>query len=535
MTKTNNKNTTLNILDINFKDMKQLLILLTIRVFLISCDKDFNNIGTDLVNEEHFDILKHETTTISTENFKLTDINPVQTDNLPYSVLGYYDDPFYGNTNANLVSQVELSEYAKDFGVNPVITKVILTIPYYNNLTETDSDGASTYELDSVYGNTEIQLALYKSDYFLNDFDPNTNFEDRQKYYSNDDAIFAPHSFGNAANLIYTNSTFSVDPNELEVPYTDSDGAAQIKRFSPRLRDSLGLNIADFNWLIDPANATAISSRSEFKDFYRGIYFQTENLPTSPNAGTFFGLDISRASIEIIYEYDDPINSGSTLDDNITIFFRGNRVNTFTNNISYTEDLDKIYLKGGEGALAKIDFFNPNSDEDRTSIELTDIQTQAEDWLINEANIEFYVDQNTFASASNNAEPERIFLYDLDNNRVLRDYFTDLTVNSTPVISKSYHLGRLERNDSGKGVKYKINITQHINNIIKNDSTNVKLGLVISNNVNLLGGSDIKNVDNPDTILTTSITSHQGTVLHNENATDPDKKLKLNIHYTKVN
>lgn len=518
--------------------MKQLLTLLSISIFFISCDKDFNDIGTDLVDEEHFDIITHETTTVISENLKLIGANPVQTNNLSYSVLGHYDDPFYGDSNANLLSQVSLSEYGIDFSTlgNPTITKVILSIPYYSNLTDIDGDGEGTYELDSVYGDTPMRLALYKSNYFLNDFDSSTNFEDRQKYYSDDDLIFASHSYGDPTNLIYENLAFSVNENELDVEYLDENGDMQKTRFAPRLRDSTNLNISDFNWLLDSANKTAISSSSEFKNFYRGIYIQTEPLPATPNSGTFLGLDIAQANIDITYEYDDPEGGVDPIVNNIQILFSGNRVNTLTNNISYTEDVDKIYLKGGESAMARIDLFNPNSDDDRTSVELTDIQAEAEEWLINEANLEFYVDQNTFATADNSAEPERIFLYDIDNNKVLSDYIADLSISNTSLNSKLNHLGRLERNDSGKGIKYKINITQHINNIIKNDSTNVKLGVVISNNVNILGSSDIKNSTvNPNSILSSSVTSHRGTVIHNENSSDPDKKLKLNIHYTKVN
>lgn len=515
--------------------MKQLLTLLSISVFIISCDKDFNNIGTDLVNEQNFEINSHETTTVASENFKLNGINPVQTDNLTYNVLGYYNDPNYGSTTANILSQVELSEYGKDFGDNPVITKVILTIPYYSERIEANSGGEWTYELDSVYGDSKISLALYKSDYFLNDFDPSSGFQDRQKYYSNDDLTFAPHSFGNPANKLYENTDFEVTKDEIPVPYIDENGDSQVKYFSPRLRDSLNLNVADFNWLIDSANKTAISSRSEFKDFYRGIYIQTTAL--LPNSGVLFGVDVSQVNIEVKYEYDGPLTQigDPQIEGSIKINFTGNRVNTFTDNISYTEDADKLYLKGGEGAMVKLDLFNPNSDLDRTSIELTDIQAESQNWLINEANIEFYVDQNSFVGADSEAEPERIFLYDIENDRVLADYSSDITSISNPIDSKPNHLGRLERDASSKGVKYKINITQHINNIIKKDSTNVKLGLVVSNNVNALGSSDIKNIDNPNNILSASVISHRGTILHNENATDPNNKIKLNIHYTKVN
>ncbi len=509
-------------------NMKNLIVLLGLSVLLISCDKDFNTIGTDLVNEDHFDINTLETTTVATENFRLEGVHPVQTDNLPYTVLGYYNDPIYGNTTANVLSQVELSEYGKDFGSNPVITKVILSIPYYSRKISTDDNGASTYELDSVYGTGEMKISLYKSDYFLNDFDPSTNFEERQKYYSDADATFAPHSFGNPANLIYEKLDLNVAADELEVPYVDDAGDTQKKYFSPRLRDSTNLDIADFNWLIDPNNATAISTKSEFKNFYRGIYIKTE---LATGSGTFFGVDLAQVNIEVKYEYDDPDGGVDPLESSIRLLFSGNRVNTFTNNFSYTEDADKIYLKGGEGAMVKIDLFDPVSDDDRTSVELSDIQDQAENWLINEANIEFYVDENPALTGT--AEPERVFLYDIKNNKVLLDYLVDANV-TEPLYSKVNHLGRLERDATGKGVKYKIMITEHIKNIIKNDSTNVKLGLVVSNNVNLLGSSDIKGVNDPESISTSSITSHQGTVLYNENAIAP-KKLKLKIHYTKVN
>jgi len=534
----------------NFKsiNMKHLVTVLSISLLLMSCDKDFNNIGANLVGEDHFEVSTLETATIATENFRLAGVHPVQTDNLPYNVLGYYNDPVYGSTTANVLSQVVLSEYGKDFGTHPVITKVIFSMPYYSRKISTDGNGVGTYELDSVYGNpAPIKLSLYKSDYFLNDFDPSTNFEERQKYYSNDDALFAPHSTDIPANLIFEETNLLVKDDEINVDYVDDNGDDQTERLSPRFRKELldgatSNPTTAFDWLIDGTNVTAISSASEFKDFYRGIYFKTEAVSSN---GTFFGVDLAQANIEVFHGKllfeDDGVTPldidgvpGQDIEEvgSLKLLFQGNRVNTFTNSISYTEDADKIYLKGGEGAMVKIDLFNPTSDDDRTSLELSDLQDQAENWIINEANIEFYVDENP--ALTGNVEPERIFLYDIENNKVLVDYLIDEQSNEFPLFSKPNHLGRLERNASGKGVKYKIKITEHIKNIIKKDSTNVKLGLVVSNNVNLLGSTDIKDVSNPESVLTSSVTAHQGTVLYNENAIEP-KKLKLKIHYTELN
>ncbi len=514
--------------------MKHFLALLSMSAILISCDKDFDSIGVDLVNETNFTINVNETTTITTENFRLDGAYPVQTDNLPYNILGYYNDPVYGNTTANILTQVELSEYGKDFGTNPVITKVIFSMPYYSNIISVKETGGNDYKLDSIYGNAPMQLSLYKSDYFLNDFDPSTNFEERQKYYSNEDAIFAPHSSNNPANLIFTETNFNVSEFQIVNVYLDANGNSQTEYLSPRLRKTL-LNTGGsapttlFNWLIDPANEIALSSKSEFQNYFRGFYLKAENISGN---GTLLGLDVSQVKIEVEYQYDDPNGGITPLKDTIEIQFNGSSVNTFINNFSYTEETNKIYLKSGEGSIVKIDLFNPISDSDRTSTELSDIQDLAENWLLNEAHIEFYVDDSSMNGGEE--EPERIFLYDIENNRILTDYLADATNSISPLFSKINHLGRLERDDSGKGIKYKINITEHINNIIKKDSTNVKLGLVISNNVNLLTSSSLKNSTNPSDVLSSSVISHKGTILYNENAMGP-KKLKLKIHYTKTN
>ena len=58
-----------------------------------------------------------------------------------------------------------------------------------------------------------------------------------------------------------------------------------------------------------------------------------------------------------------------------------------------------------------------------------------------------------------------------------------------PSLSENNHLGPLQRDDDepdGKGIKYKLRITEHINNLFIRDSTNVKLGLAGSSNVNPL-------------------------------------------------
>ncbi|MGB1270193.1 MAG: DUF4270 domain-containing protein [Flavobacteriaceae bacterium] len=529
------------------KRTKQFLALLVVTLLVASCDKDYNTTGTDLVNVNHFNVINDDSFEIQTTNVKLDGQHPVQTNNLPYNTLGYYNDPVYGETTANVLTQVGLSEYGKEFQDGAVITKAKLTIPYFSRKISTNEDGEGEYELDSVYGNTSINLKLFRSEYYLNDFDPNTDFEERQKYYSRDND-FTLSQIAPASNLLYEKNDFLPTSSEVEVPWDDDDGVTQTARFSPRLTDSLNLDVSNFAWLLNDANEEALSSASNFKNFYRGIYLQAT--VDTPLQGVLLGLDLSLAEIEVTYEYTDPDGGADPLEDSIKILFEGNSVNTYDNNFNYTEEVDKIYLKGGEGAMAVLDLFSGlDDDADGISNELQDLRNR--DVIINEANLEFFVDQNAMQFIDD--ELDRIFIYDINNNTVLLDYSFDNTSSPDPSFSKINHLGKLERDDSGDGVKYKIRITEHITNLVKKDSTNVSLGLIVSNNVSLLGSSSLKDsviigaddsVVNNDgdpnndekndihSVLSTSVNSHKGTVLFNENAIDDTKRLKLRIVYT---
>ena len=86
--------------------------------------------------------------------------------------------------------------------------------------------------------------------------------------------------------------------------------------------------------------------------------------------------------------------------------------------------------------------------------------------------------------------------------------------------------------------QYKIRITNHIRNLLKyQDSTNVRLGLVVTEDLKLNGNKRLKT---PLTTLGTSyvpwgsVVNPFGTVLFGSSENVPaDKRLKLNIYFTK--
>ncbi|MGK0378466.1 MAG: hypothetical protein ACJA1Z_002280, partial [Patiriisocius sp.] len=106
-----------------------------------------------------------------------------------------------------------------------------------------------------------------------------------------------------------------------------------------------------------------------------------------------------------------------------------------------------------------------------------------------------------------------------------------------PIDSYNIHLGRLERGSDNAGDFYKIRITNHLSNLIHQDSTNVALGLVVSQNVGEPGFQDLENEQAPgiEQIPANSVIAHEGTVLHGNTSTNQARRLKLQIYYTESN
>jgi len=121
----------------------------------------------------------------------------------------------------------------------------------------------------------------------------------------------------------------------------------------------------------------------------------------------------------------------------------------------------------------------------------------------------------------------------------LVDFYGDADNTINPVNSKITHLGKLERVDDepdGLGIKYRIKLTEHINNILSNDSTNVRLGIAVSSNVNLEGSTQQQSVLTSDDVVNkvpiSSIVTPESTVLFGNNTSNEEKKVSLEIFYT---
>ena len=151
--------------------LRNIAIFTVLLSSLIACDKDFSNIDSDIINNDnasHFETYSEKYDVIAFTK----KLDPVQTNQLPLNAVGLYSDPGenYGRSSAGFVSQIRGDLTDPDFGTNPVIDSVVLTIPYFSTPTGPSTEGATEYRLDSIFGDDTIKFSIYESNYFLRDF-----------------------------------------------------------------------------------------------------------------------------------------------------------------------------------------------------------------------------------------------------------------------------------------------------------------------------------------------------------------------------
>ena len=92
--------------------------------------------------------------------------------------------------------------------------------------------------------------------------------------------------------------------------------------------------------------------------------------------------------------------------------------------------------------------------------------------------------------------------------------------------------------ENGRGTKYAVRITDHINNIILRDSTNAPLALGVTADIRVNFASTAKFTNGEtDKLPVMATTTPLGTVLYGNNVSEEiaGKKLQLEIFYTKSN
>ena len=491
----------------------------------------------------------------------------------------YLDIPFYNNQrdidNDGVIDGLDIdpldpSSDSDGDGISDFRESEVGTNPLSD---DSDNDGISdsidedssdydsenkNYEIDSVYGNpnAKFKMKVHELTYYLSSLDPQNNFESPLEYYSNtnyfDQGFYSSELFNEEVELNYDELRVFHTEDDPETEDEIEDSTDVMLRYSPRIR----LKLDPFFFqekVINAEGSSYLRNSDNFKQYFKGIIIDAENF----SEDIFLLLNLNAADIKINYDYDYYEHYGNEVDEDDEIIKKsstfiinigGVRVNTIKNS-EYESILssiaqaseeqktqEKIIIQGGH-LYSKINLFHKNDLDDNDEI----YQLRAKNnWLINEANLIFYIDSEM--NDLNNESlikmlPERLYLYNFNTGEPISDYYNDNSINLQATnANKIVYGGLLELDSNNKPWRYKFRITNHINNIIKNDSVNTSLALISGANIsNLVIRKGINSKNEEVKYPTTGVLNPFGVKLigsQTNNLSDEESKIKLEIFYT---
>ncbi len=413
------------------------------------------------------------------------------------------------------------------------------------------------FELDSIFGDRTMafNLKVSLSTFFLRDLDPSTNFLEQQEYFSTQE--FAPTFI---SDVLYDNDV-TINDEEILIFNQDDESTEDIDesttvgtRLAPGIRVPLDNTFFQQN-ILDKEGSSELLSLANFREFLRGLHFSV----TPGGEDLLLLLDLSQANITISYTYDSFDESADNMmtkeqrDFQIALLtgggrdqfgglnpIAGNAVNTLineaypaeiTNNLDTGENASRIYLKGGAGAFAEIKLFDEVNGQEIIN------EIKANNWIINEANLVFYVDRSILDATPGVVEPPRLYLYNAETNEPLYDPQFDISNLANTLAAFPEYDGVLETGTDGKGIKYTVRITNYLNDIIVRDEANATLGLSLTSDIVIDDVSNAMLLGVEGDVPVMSTVNPLGTVLFGSNvqASEESNKLKLEIFYTQTN
>lgn len=550
--------------------LKVFALFFIVLLFATSCEDDFTNLGADFVNNLELP----EPYVVQNLSAYSENILSVQSNALSNYLIGEFEDPVFGNTKTSILTQLRLQNTNPDFGQNPVVDSVILTLPFFSQIISSDPETEiDTYRLDSVYGNGAIKFGVYESNQFLRDLEPGDDgeFDEDQIYYSDqlpdfqsnildsdpltvsidEDGIVLPSDFSPVITPAELNESIELydysQPIRTVNQQGDSIDSFVKNKVSPRIRLKLDPEFFN-NKILSQANSINLASQASFENYFRGLYIKAvPDVESSEKCMMSFNLANTEANVTMYYRSDRLQQSGEVdgqeelveTFNQLRFTFGENIVNLHENSggvdlssQNTEQGEENIYIKGGQGVVAIINPFNgPDNDGNGVADEIDSLRTL--NLLVNEANLILNI--NNDIATDQGQFPFRILAYDIERERVLVDYNLDQSASNNIFISRSNHLGPLTEDD-GKFF-YKIRLTSHINNIINNDSTSTKIGIVVIQNVNQSRPLNVRQsqLGQVNRYIEGALTTPRSAVFHGNLSENEENRLKLQIYYTDPN
>ena len=294
------------------------LVLLTC-IFLTSCKNQSSEIGLDLI-DDHMGTDFTDTITLQAYSFLEDTIN---TTNMSANILGHISDPVFGNSEAGIFTQIALAGAAVNFGSNPIIDSVVLTL-----------------QLSGYYGDTNSAVGIR-----VHTLTEDLNSEER--YYQNSAVAYDP------TPLNYSMTNYTLKPNTTVVVDTGVYNAHLRVRLSQQFGQALLNHQDDLN--------------NNIQNYLKGLYIGAISHTGNRGYMLITNLTSSLSGITLYYHNDSVQSMRYTLpcNDKCVRFTQiSHQYNASTSNDFVQEVLQNqqslgnkvLYIQGGGGVKTRITF-----------------------------------------------------------------------------------------------------------------------------------------------------------------------------------
>jgi hypothetical protein len=448
---------------------------------IISCEKDFTDIGSNVITNTKFDT-DGIFIDIILENSPL---EKVQSDNisrqLSQYLLGVYSNPNYEKLEASIISQLTIGNdlkvvnkiYGADTTVVTTIDTVFIKFPYQVRLAKSTD---KSYALDSVFGDASksFSLNVYRSNTYINTFNP-VNPTKINSFFS--DAVF--EKTGSELNA---QINFPFKPSKADTLLTIKRRLSNNQIYK---RDTLRFTVSTASKIpvpfariplkkdvfktlfLDKYESGEFASQQAFNDYFRGII-----LEATGNEGTVTSLNFDnqntslRPSIEVYYT-NTVIKSGNrivdTISKNDSFSMSGFKINKFKMEEKVYPSNNEIKIQGTAGSEATINLFGADLNNNGIADKIEELRSK--NWLINDATLTFYINQSIDTSFA----PDRLYLYKSDKSS--GSEITSQVLDALSEASFGGISGFLVRDASGRKEKYLFKITDYVSDLLNGKST----------------------------------------------------------------
>ncbi|SHK39023.1 DUF4270 domain-containing protein [Epilithonimonas mollis] len=283
------------------KSLIKLFPLLLMGIIVLnSCEGELDNLGSQLVNEsEAYD----KVYALLGYNINNNDTIRADASKLDSVRIGAFKEPVFGGQKASYITQVRLNAYNPDFGKNPVLDSVVLTLkPKYQ--TAADSATTTTNE-DYIYPDGQVAAKKVVITYPVAKYGRAKIGTEKTKFTLE---VHEVNDFlGGTSDKLYSNKTIALgskigskvfDGTVNSVTITKDSDASEILKRDPSFR--MKLDSAFFqNKIIAKQGNQVLKDAASFIRYFRGI-----SISVLEDEGYLFSMAPNDAAITIYYKND---------------------------------------------------------------------------------------------------------------------------------------------------------------------------------------------------------------------------------------